>query len=182
MPKVFVIGDTHFLHEKIKKYTGRPEKFNRMIIDNWNRVVGPDDLVIHLGDLTAGLKGRYALLVRMVNMLNGQRILIRGNHDHFSVKKYKEDMGFTEVYEHLVLEDILFTHYPLEITQYSKPKEVHNVKELERVVSANGINHIIHGHTHNRDTGLDNHYNCSVECIDYTPVEISVFLKGKRTS
>lgn len=179
MSKLFVIGDTHFLHKNIVKYTGRDERFNTLLIKNWNSVVGPEDMVIHLGDLSAGVGDRRELLYKIVNALNGNRILIRGNHDHYKAHVYKDEMGFQEVYPELILEDVLFTHYPLQITEYSKYKEKVRVEHLQRLAKKNDIKYIVHGHTHNRDTGLPGHYNCSCEQIDLTPIELGEFLKGE---
>jgi len=177
--KVFVIGDTHFLHENIIKYTGRPENFNRLIVENWNSVVSEDDLVFHLGDFSAGIKGRYELLANIGNMLNGEKVLIRGNHDHFSEDRYINEFGFTSVFDYLAIRDVLLTHYPLEITEYSKPKEIQRVKSMIGFMKNQKLNFVVHGHTHNRDVSVPGHYNCSVEQINFTPIELEVLLKGE---
>jgi len=177
--KIFVIGDTHFLHDNIIEYTGRPGDFNTRIIRNWNKVVSDNDMVFHLGDLSAGVKGRYDLLAKMCQSLKGQRILIRGNHDHYSDEFYKNECGFEDVVDHIVIDDLLFCHYPLRITKYSKPNEIEWVEKLQSIVENQGIKKIIHGHVHNRDSGIKDHYNCSVEVIDYTPQELNEFLKEK---
>ena len=49
--QTFVISDTHFGHANMTKYHDRPERFDRVLIENWNRVVGKQDLIIHLGDV-----------------------------------------------------------------------------------------------------------------------------------
>ena len=52
---IFIISDTHFNHQNIIKYCDRPFKdethMNKVLIHNWNRVVGKNDVVIHLGDV-----------------------------------------------------------------------------------------------------------------------------------
>ena len=51
--KVWFTADTHFGHKNIIRYCQRPfvdvEEMNRVLIENWNSVVSPDDLVFHLG-------------------------------------------------------------------------------------------------------------------------------------
>ena len=54
----FFTADTHFFHERllgISEFAPRPfltvEDMNETIIDNWNRRVGPEDVVYHLGDI-----------------------------------------------------------------------------------------------------------------------------------
>ena len=79
---LFFTSDTHFDHKNILKYCNRPwetvEEMNQGLIDNWNSVVGPDDTVFHLGDVTFGGNTN---LIEYVSQLNGHIILIKGNHD-----------------------------------------------------------------------------------------------------
>lgn len=51
---------------------------NETLIDNWNKTVGPTDVVYHLGDFCfAGAAAWYSLL----GQLNGRIHLILGNHE-----------------------------------------------------------------------------------------------------
>lgn len=56
--RVFFTSDTHFNHTNIIRFCNRPFKdvshMNETIISNWNRVVGPEDIVFHLGDFCLG--------------------------------------------------------------------------------------------------------------------------------
>ncbi len=62
---VFFTSDTHFNHTNIIRFCSRPfkdvEHMNETLIANWNRVVGPDNIVFHLGTSV------------LVALLNGQR-------------------------------------------------------------------------------------------------------------
>jgi len=137
-------------------------------------------MVIHLGDLSAGVKGRHDELFEMVNSLNGNRILIRGNHDHYKMSDYINKMNFESVYDYLILDDILFTHYPLEINKWMKDSEIKNINFLNDLYIKNNLKYVVHGHTHNRNIDLDNHYNCSVEQINYTPILLEKLIKNKE--
>ena len=79
---LFFTSDTHFDHKNIIKYCNRPwetvEEMNQGLIDNWNSVIGPDDTVFHLGDVSFGGNTN---LINYVCELNGHIILIKGNHD-----------------------------------------------------------------------------------------------------
>ena len=56
--RVFFTSDTHFNHTNIIRFCNRPFKdvthMNETIIANWNSVVGPDDIIFHLGDFCLG--------------------------------------------------------------------------------------------------------------------------------
>lgn len=52
---VWLTADTHFCHANILKFCQRPFKdvteMDLQMITRWNAVVGPADVVYHLGDL-----------------------------------------------------------------------------------------------------------------------------------
>jgi calcineurin-like phosphoesterase family protein len=52
--RIWFASDYHFCHANVIKYDGRPfnnvEEMNQTLIDNWNEVVGDDDVVFYLGD------------------------------------------------------------------------------------------------------------------------------------
>lgn len=56
--KVFFTSDTHFTHANIIRFCSRPfknvEEMDETMIANWNRVVGENDIVFHLGDFCMG--------------------------------------------------------------------------------------------------------------------------------
>jgi len=79
----FFTSDTHFYHENIIKYCSRPfssvDEMNKAMIDNWNNVVGKNDIVWHLGDFCFGKKDN---IMEIFPKLNGKINLVMGNHDH----------------------------------------------------------------------------------------------------
>ena len=81
--KIFFTSDTHFGHEHILKFCDRPfkdvEEMNYKLIDNWNKKVPHDGLVFHLGDFAWG--GGHDTWKKIRDQLNGEIILIKGNHD-----------------------------------------------------------------------------------------------------
>lgn len=83
--KVFFTSDTHFKHANIIKFCERPfgsiEEMNEALIANWNRVVGKDDFVFHLGDFCFGGSEAWNSIL---DRLNGKIYLVLGNHDIYS--------------------------------------------------------------------------------------------------
>jgi calcineurin-like phosphoesterase family protein len=80
--KIYFVSDTHFGHSNIIKFCDRPfkdvEEMNYKLIENWNNKVPNDGLVFHLGDFAWG---GYDFWKNIRNQLNGDIILIKGNHD-----------------------------------------------------------------------------------------------------
>ena len=86
--KIWFTADTHFGHKNIIRFCQRPfvdvEEMNRVMIENWNRVVGVDDLVFHLGDFSVGGAAEWTSLL---DNLHGKIVLILGNHDMNNVNQ-----------------------------------------------------------------------------------------------
>ena len=85
MGKVFFTSDLHFGHENVLRFDGRPfmtvEEMDAELIRRWNAKVGNGDLVYVLGDFI--WKTRNEDAPSLIKSLNGQIILIKGNHDRF---------------------------------------------------------------------------------------------------
>ena len=79
--KRFFVSDTHFNDSRLNLY-GRDIRFknakevNDHIIKVWNESIGKNDLVYHLGDISMDREG-----LDILNQLNGEKILIKGNYD-----------------------------------------------------------------------------------------------------
>jgi calcineurin-like phosphoesterase family protein len=131
MSRIFLTSDTHFGHENIIKYCKRPfanaKQMDDALIANWNEVVGPEDVVWHLGDFALCDDWRKR---EILCSLNGVKKLILGNHDFYPKSRYgpkfKWDvplaiadytaLGFDEVFEENTVElrGYKLTHYPKE--------------------------------------------------------------------
>ena len=56
MNNIFAISDPHLSHKNVLKYSHRPfssiEEHDETIIENWNEVIRPNDIVIIDGDFS----------------------------------------------------------------------------------------------------------------------------------
>lgn len=107
------------------------------------------------------------------NKLNGNIILIRGNHDGKSVKFY-EEVGFK-----------VLNHAPIILDEYKLI--LSHVPVPDNLIKKGYIN--LHGHIHNKKLNDDypkknfsenNHINLSVEVTNYKPVRIEEILELKN--
>lgn len=82
MGNTWFVSDTHFGHKNIIKYSNRPfnsvEEMDALMIQNWNKLVKPNDTVYHLGDFAFG---KFEFVRDVIRELNGKKHLILGNHD-----------------------------------------------------------------------------------------------------
>lgn len=81
------IADTHFGHAGIIEFCQRPfsnaDEMDRYMIDSWNAVVQPKDIVYHLGDVGFSNEEKLA---KILNKLRGHIYLVAGNHDQICKK------------------------------------------------------------------------------------------------
>lgn len=180
----FVTSDSHFGHVNIIRFSERPfahvDEMNGELIRRWNRVVGPTDVVVHLGDLAMG---RIEDTVRLGWALNGQRYLIPGNHDRVSSvnQRGRNVATYTPIYEAAgwtILDEVieatidgrsvLLSHYPYIGDSHDKSKEGADRYADVRPVDT-GLP-LVHGHVHNLWTERGREFNAGVDVRDFTPV------------
>ena len=117
--KIFFTADTHFGHAAMIRYENRPFKdtkdMEQKLTKNWNAVVSPEDMVFVLGDFAEGDKVE---VTRLCESLNGQKVLILGNHDIQSPQWYRE-CGFYEASQWpIVIQGFwILSHEPLYINE-----------------------------------------------------------------
>lgn len=162
LQQIWLTTDTHFGHANMVKLCHRPADFEKRIIDNWYQVVRPEDIVIHLGDVTWHVKD---YLDNVVAKLPGKKILVRGNHDEKSLMYYMKH-GFDLAVDSLSMKyrglDILFTHEP-------------------KIFHEHDIN--IHGHLHTNTLELSEPYSLyyliSLENNGYTMTNLDALVRHK---
>lgn len=112
--KQLYISDTHFGHANCLHFDARPFRDvthqEEEMIERWNRAVNAEDHVYILGDFCWQKEDEWA---RLLNLLNGQKTLILGNHD---VTPCKTRRFFADVKEMKTIEDngrkVVLCHYP----------------------------------------------------------------------
>lgn len=159
---IWFISDTHFSHENIIRYAGRPfsnaDAMNEAIVERWNSVVKPGDHVYHLGDVAFSKPA-----LQIVRRLKGTKRLILGNHDTLAAIDYNS-VGFQKILGARVFDGILFTHYP--IHPMSAGGDFKDGVRIGRIIGN------AHGHIHERDAPKGPYVNLSVEHTNYTPVSL----------
>ncbi len=169
--RIFFTSDTHFHHAKVIDYCNRPfkdvEQMNDTLIANWNRVVGRDDVIFHLGDFSFGGAAKWS---EILDLLNGKIYLIIGNHDAKRIPQTIiprfEDVSLQMLIE-VCKQKICLNHNPFLCYSGSYT----NVWQL--------FGHVHSGPYHvNKDTArlkmlFPRQYDVGVDNNNYTPVSFS---------
>ena len=112
----YFIGCPHFGHEAMYRFTRangekvRPyasaEEGDTVIRENWNRTVSKGDKVYVMGDVAFNPKD-----LKILEALNGSKVLIKGNHDTLELSKYAK--SFRDVRAYHKLDNEILSHIPL---------------------------------------------------------------------
>lgn len=165
MSNIFLRSDDHLHHENIltfKRDDGTPlrsfsniDEHDEYLIAQHNKVVRPNDKVYFLGDVVFSKKYTH-----LVGRMNGDKVLIKGNHDKLELKEYLP--YFRDIRGCHQFEGMFLSHVPIHVESLSRWK----------------IN--VHGHLHsNRVMGawgskIDERYQsvCMEQLDDYTPISL----------
>lgn len=183
----FRTADLHVSHHNIIEYAGRPytsiEEMNEALIDNWNAVVKPGDRVTIHGDL---VMGRIAESLPMVARLNGDKVLILGNHDRpWPGNSEKSRRGWAEQYEAVGLRLIALDWFDEEIKSGLKVRSSHfpyvgDSHDTDRFTDHRPPDKgdwLLHGHVHEAWKVRGRMINVGVDVWDYTPVHIDTLVE-----
>lgn len=176
MAQIWLISDWHWQHENIYTFTYtddagvkrrvrepflNAQEGDEYIIQEWRKLVKPQDHVWGLGDWTIHRGKHHASeFVALMRSLPGHKRTILGNHDWYDMKTYVE-AGFQKIRASNVFDGILLTHYPVHPSSLSG--RIHNN---------------VHGHRHQNtdllpvisETRILTWLNVSVERTNYAPI------------
>ena len=174
MPSVFLVSDTHFGHLGVCKFTrndgvtklrpwDNPEEMDEEMVKRWNETVKPTDKVYHLGDVVINRKA-----MGIMRRLNGDKVLIRGNHDIFRDEEYREH--FRELRAYHVMNGMILSHIPIHIESLGRfGTNIHGHLHANRVKKICGVN--VKTNTMIYSEEIDPRYHCvCVEQTDYRPI------------
>lgn len=112
----FVSSDLHLGHSKSLEFLMpngerlRPfssiEEMHEAIIERWNKLINAKDRVYILGDVVIK---RSAL--KLLESLNGRKVLIKGNHDIYKLSDYLP--YFEDIRGAFYRQGLIFTHIPV---------------------------------------------------------------------
>lgn len=160
---IWIITDTHFGHNNIITLCGRPRNYEDLIIKSWKDNVDLSDTIIHIGDIRFGRNSEH--WDYKIQELPGIKILVKGNHDRNSNRRYTEELGWALVVEALQIQtefgQLLITHRPATAGDWD-------------------IN--LHGHCHNGEETIDDGRKRILFALEYDGYKVQLlnqFLQKK---
>lgn len=178
MPAVFLTSDTHFGHTGVCKFMQadgvtklRPwdnaDEMDDEMVRRWNETVRPNDKVYHLGDVVINRKSLSTL-----HRLNGDKVLIKGNHDIFRLEEYTP--YFRDIRGSHVMNGLILTHIPVHPAQlYRFGCNIHGHMHSNRV-------EMVDQHTGNGTKIDPRYFSVCVEQTDFRPILFEDVLKRIR--
>ena len=174
MANIFFISDHHFGHANILTFKNSDgtllrefddvDHMNEIMIQRHNLVVRPSDKVYFLGDVVIS---RKTSALQVLARLNGEKVLIKGNHDQCNADAYLQ--YFKDIRGSHQFEGLIMTHIPI------------HPESLARW----GLN--VHGHLHNNVVRMPlsqipdkRYFNVSVERLNYTPISLEELRKAAK--
>jgi calcineurin-like phosphoesterase family protein len=158
IPRWFFTADYHFDHRNIIKYCNRPfssvEEMNEGLISNTNKVVSPHDNLVIAGDITLHPNSEL-VYKKFINKLNGNKIILKGNHDYWMNKSERYIYHLT-----INKQFIAVSHYPMR----SWNRSFHGSWNL-------------HGHEHGTLEPLKNQWDIGVDNNNYCPISFEEITK-----
>jgi calcineurin-like phosphoesterase family protein len=168
-------SDQHFGHVNILAFAGRPyanlTEMHEALIANYNAMVPEDATVIHVGDVFMRATEEEARAI--LGRLNGQKILVRGNHDGGLGRCHR--FGFDIVVEELHME---FGGRPVRVSHFPYRQTVHRNGTVDQRFRERRPRRIkgevlVHGHTHRPLRREGNMIHVGVDAWDYHPVPMA---------
>ena len=169
MSNVFVTSDLHLGHDKEFIWRSRGfnsvKEMNEAIVTRWNAVVPHEGLVYVLGDI---MLGNNEAEIKLFNQLNGEKIIILGNHDSKNRIELYQECGYETDWAKVIKYNgytFYLSHYPTLCSNLDDAK-----KGLKgRVINLCGHSHVINPYA-DEDKGLI--YHVEVDAHNCYPVNL----------
>jgi calcineurin-like phosphoesterase family protein len=175
MPAVFLVSDTHFGHTGVCRFTRNdsvtklrpwdsPEEMDEAMVKAWNERVRPTDKVYHLGDVVINRKA-----LPILNRLNGDKVLIRGNHDIFKDEDYIP--YFRSLRGYHVMNGMILSHIPVHTDSLGRfGVNIHGHTHANRVKKIRGVNVKTGELLYSDENDVRYHCVCVEQTPDFAPI------------
>ena len=139
------------------------EEMDEHLVKVYNERVKPNDKIYFLGDVVINRKA-----LSIMSRLNGDKVLIRGNHDIFRDDEYRQH--FRELRAYHVMNGLILSHIPVHEASLGRfGCNIHGHLHANRVMKARGVDART-GEILYSDEIDPRYHNVSVEQTDFAPI------------
>jgi len=173
MPSVFLYSDPHFGHQGVCKFLRndgvtklRPwdtaEEMDEHLVKVYNERVKPNDKTYFLGDVVINRKA-----LPILDRLNGDKVLIRGNHDIFKDEDYTP--YFRSLRGYHVMNGLILSHIPIHSESLGRfGCNIHGHLHANRVMRP--VRTLEEFVAHGCETIDERYHSVCVEQTDFAPI------------
>jgi len=166
MPATFLVGDPHLGHSGCCRFLRgdgvtklRPwddvNEMDEAMVKAWNDRVGPKDKVYVLGDVVMNVKH-----LDIVGRLNGDKVLIKGNHDIFKLKDYTK--YFRDIRAYHVMNGMILSHIPIHPDSLGRfGTNIHGHLHDKRIMTRKWFRNVV---------DVRYHSVCVEQNVDFAPI------------
>jgi calcineurin-like phosphoesterase family protein len=181
MPSVFLYSDPHFGHMGVCRFLRAdgvtklrpwddPNEMDEELVKRYNERVKPTDKCYFLGDVVINRR-----CLTTLSRLNGDKVLIRGNHDIFRDDEYR--VYFRELRAYHVMNGLILSHIPVHEASLGRFGAcVHGHLHAGRVMKARGVDAKT-GAILYSDQIDPRYHNVCVEQTNFAPILFEEVLK-----
>ena len=178
---IYYTSDIHFSDEKIRRVCNRPfdsvGSMNEASINKWNGKISAEDTVYILGDIFPCDGSNADEVTDLIKCLNGNKILIVGNHDEMFIPLVKRSGLFQDIMHIASIFDggreVVLCHYPMMSWQNDDAGSIH-----------------LYGHIHNKTLPEIGEYyvghkksmafNVGLDVRSFVPLSLDELLEGRN--
>ena len=183
MPSVWLVSDTHFGHAGVCRFTRNDgvtklgpwddaQEMDEAMIAAWNDRVRPSDKVYHLGDVVINRRALNTLA-----RLNGDKVLIRGNHDIFRDDEYRQ--YFRELRAYHVMNGMILSHIPVHEASLGRfGVNIHGHPHANRVLKPRGVDARTGETLYSDEVDIRYHCVCVEQTPDFAPILFEDVIKN----
>lgn len=182
MAATWLIADPHYSHSGVCRFMrsdgitklrpwDNPDEMDEELVKRFNERVRPGDKCYFLGDVVMNRRG-----LKVLERLNCKNlVLIKGNHDIFSLEEYTP--YFRDIRGYHVLNGMILSHVPIHPESLARfGGNIHGHLHANRVMKPCGVD--VHSGEILYSNEIDPRYLCvSVEHTDFAPILFEDALK-----
>jgi len=189
--RYWFLSDLHIDHKNVIQLSKRPfkdvQEMEQTIVANINNVVGPNDILVLVGDICLGKKEVW---IRFLSALTTKNIIVvKGNHDRWnSIPKNMVLLVVEQMIIRMYGQQFVVSHYPYRCSLWKAFWKRLHPSVLSPKRPRDGGLWLLHGHDHRTSQLVNYHprmFSVGCDANNFKPIsgqEIITIIQRKESS